>query len=140
EFIMTSRSPAMAKDRAELLSTLYHGDSREFLDVVRTKAERHDFPGDIGFELRSRVFEQTALKYNDASDIIELARRIFTGDMWLRDLDTPQRTRSTIKMERLRPKIQKAKTARKVYQTIAAGFDAYDAKPVVSVLVSDALD
>jgi hypothetical protein len=109
EFIMTSRSPAMAKDRAELLSTLYHGDSREFLDVVRTKAEGHDFPGDIGFELRSRVFEQTALKYNDASDIIELARRIFTGDMWLRDLDTPQRTRSTDKDGEIAPKNPKGK-------------------------------
>ena len=93
EFIMTSRTPGMARQRAALLSTLYQGGiSKEFLNVVKAKADQGEFPGDLGFALRTTVFEQTAPKYADPRDIVELARRMFTGDEWLKKLDAPQAT------------------------------------------------
>jgi hypothetical protein len=93
DFIMSSRSPAMARQRAELLSGLYaDGVSSRFLETVRAHAAAGDFPGDIGFDLRTRFFEATAAKYDAPSDIAELARRIFTGDKWLKDDLTPPKT------------------------------------------------
>jgi len=93
DFIMSSRSPAMAQQRAELLSSLSTDSvSGRFLETVRRQAADGDFPGDLGVDLRTRFFAATAAKYDAPSDIAELARRIFTGDTWLRDDLTPPKT------------------------------------------------
>jgi hypothetical protein len=93
DFIMSSRSPAMARQRSELLSGLYaDGVSNRFLETVRAHAAAEDFPGDIGFDFRTRFFAATAAKYDAPSDIAELARRIFTGDKWLQADLTPPKT------------------------------------------------
>lgn len=93
DFIMSSRSPAMAKQRAELLSSLYaDGVSSRFLETVRAHAAAGNFPGDLGLEIKVRFFEAAAAKYDTPSDIAELARRIFTGDKWLKDDLTPPKT------------------------------------------------
>jgi hypothetical protein len=90
DFIMSSRSPAMAEQRAELLSSLsVDGVSSRFLETVMTHTKAKNFPGDIGYDLRTRFFEATAAKYDEPSDVAELARRIFTGDDWLKNDLTP---------------------------------------------------
>ena len=73
EFIMGSRSPAMARQRAELLSNLYReGVSTKFLENVRVQAGMGEFPGDLGFALRNTFFTTVASKYDNPSDILEL--------------------------------------------------------------------
>ena len=93
DFIMSSRSPAMAEQRAELLSSLSaDGVSSRFLETVITHAKAKDFPGDIGYDLRTKFFEATAAKYDAPSDVAELARRIFADDKWLKGDLTPPKT------------------------------------------------
>jgi hypothetical protein len=85
ELIMSSRSPALAKGRAELLATSNTKNiGAAFLKAVEAMTAEGQFPGDLGFELRTQVFEQLAGKYSDPSDVALLARNIFTGDDWLK--------------------------------------------------------
>jgi hypothetical protein len=85
ELIMSSRSPALARGRAELLaSSNSRNISSDFLKAVLDVTAKHQFPGDLGFELRTTVFEQLSGKYTDPSDVALLARNIFSGDDWLK--------------------------------------------------------
>ncbi len=51
------------------------------------------FPGDLGFELRLKVFQELAGRYKHPADVAVLARNIFKGDDWLKeDLTPPEAT------------------------------------------------
>ena len=63
ELVMSSRSPALARGRAELLNTLRGGvTASTFLDAVNAMTANRQFPGDLGFELRLKVFQELAGK------------------------------------------------------------------------------
>lgn len=94
DLVMSSRSPALALGRAELLRHLNKDTSNYFLQEVIQKAADRDFPGDLGFELRTKVFEVLAGKYTEPADVALLARKIFSGDDWLKE-DLVPRTAAT---------------------------------------------
>ena len=82
---MSSRSPAMTRDRAKLLASLNQRNTgTDFLKAVEAMTTERQFPRDIGFELRTRIFEQLSEKYSEPSDVALLARNIFSGDDWLK--------------------------------------------------------
>jgi hypothetical protein len=93
DFVMGSRSPEHALKRAELLTALYKGQAaNEFLNLVKSKAAEKDFPGDIGIEMRKIVFDKLASNYKEPAEMVELARRIWPNDGWLKKLDVPKKT------------------------------------------------
>jgi heme exporter protein D len=95
DFVMGSRSPAQALKRAELLTALYKGQvGNEFLEVVKTRAAQGDFPGDLGIEIRKTIFDKLSGNYKEPADVAELARRIFSGDQWLKVLEVPEKRKS----------------------------------------------
>jgi len=91
ELVMSSRSSAMARERAEILTTLYEkGMSSEFLTTMRKVQE---FPIDLGIELREEFLRQVGPKYDEPSDIEELYRRVFPGQArWLTPNFVPPKT------------------------------------------------
>jgi hypothetical protein len=92
DLVMSSRSPALALDRAELLSHLYENEvGSAFLLAVKAMTKRHEFPGDLGFELRTKVFTELASKCTEPGDVEVIARNIFSKDEWLkRELVPPK--------------------------------------------------
>jgi hypothetical protein len=97
DLVMSSRSPALARGRAELLGHLYTEEARSaFLDAVKTMTLRREFPGDLGFELRTKVFTELASKYKEPADVALLARRIFSGDDWLKEELVPSKPAPTL--------------------------------------------
>jgi hypothetical protein len=93
ELIMASRSPALARMRAALLSTLYEESSTNpFLSKVKEMTDEHQFPGDLGHEVRTKVFEELAAKYQNPADVKLLAEKIFSGVDWLKEDIAPPKT------------------------------------------------
>jgi hypothetical protein len=94
DLVMSSRSPALARDRAALLSHLYKEEVRSaFLNAVEAMTVRHEFPGDLGLEQRMNVFHELAGKYTKPEDVAQLAREIFGGEHppnWLKNLVLPK--------------------------------------------------
>jgi hypothetical protein len=91
DLVMSSRSPALARGRAELLSHLYKEEVRsDFLKAVEAMTANHEFPGDLGHEQRMTVFHELAAKYSKPEDVAVLALGIFGGDKppkWLENLN-----------------------------------------------------
>jgi len=93
ELIMASRSPALAGMRAELLSTLYDkSGTSAFLSKVKEMTDDKKFPGDLGHELRTKVFEELAEKYENPADVKLAAETIYCGDDWLKEDIAPPTT------------------------------------------------
>jgi len=91
--IMASRSPALAGMRAELLGTLYDkSGTSAFLSKVKEMAHDKKFPGDLGHELRTKVFEELAEKYENPADVKLAAETIYCGDDWLKEDIAPPTT------------------------------------------------
>jgi hypothetical protein len=91
DLVMSSRSPALAQLKAELLGSLEVRSP--FLDAVKARTEMHQFPGDLGLELRMKVFEELASKYDEPADIVLLARQtLFGGEDWFEKLVPPKPT------------------------------------------------
>jgi hypothetical protein len=92
ELIMASRSPALAGMRGELLSTLYEKNgTNTFFSKIKEMTAKKQFPGDLGHEVRIKVFEELAAKYENPADVKLLAENIFSGDEWLKqDIAPPK--------------------------------------------------
>ena len=88
DLIMNSRSPALAQLKAELLSSLYKEENiSAFLDLVKERTEMKQFPGDLGIEMRMKVFEKLVEKCKEPADIVLLARdTLFGGEGWFEKL------------------------------------------------------
>jgi 2-polyprenyl-3-methyl-5-hydroxy-6-metoxy-1,4-benzoquinol methylase len=88
EFIMSSRSPNMARQRADLLGALYQrGITSKFLESVQSVGR--NFPGDLGIEMRTEFFTQVAAKYDAPDDVANLFRQIFPKEEWLDKVQIP---------------------------------------------------
>ena len=91
DLVMSSRSPALAQLKAELLGSLYREEVRSpFLKAVKEMTDMREFPGDLGLEMRMKVFQELVSKYDEPADIVLLARKTLLGGKgWLDELVPP---------------------------------------------------
>lgn len=88
DIVVDSRTPDMARDRAELLKYLYNDNmGPQFLTRVQTMVDKGRFPGSLRAELNKAVFEQIASKCANPEDVANLARSIWPNDDWLKNLE-----------------------------------------------------
>jgi hypothetical protein len=91
DLIMSSRSPAMAEGRARLLAGLGEEDLSKRLQLA-VDEQREKFPGDLSYDLQTKVFEAAAEKYDAPCDILALARSVFSTHPWVARVEAPPKT------------------------------------------------